>query len=196
MHNPACLPWITMSWSKTPPVLVAVLWLAFPAVSGCRAAPPGERSSSMQISASSFQNGHIPASFTCDGQGTSPDLSWSAPPQSARSLALLVTDPDAPSGTFTHWVLYNLPASAHSLNPGLPAQGQLPDGSRQGRNDFGRTGYGGPCPPGHSEHRYFFTLYALDAALDLPPGATRGQVEEAMKGHVIDRGELVARYGR
>ena len=89
-----------------------------------------------------------------------------------------------------------MPASSQSLNAGLPAQGRLPDGSAQGRNDFGRTGYGGPCPPGHSEHRYFFTIYALDTTLNLPPGATRDQVEDAMKGHVVDRGELVGRYGR
>jgi len=109
-------------------------------------------------------------------------------------LALIVTDPDAPGRTFVHWVLYDLPAGAQSLPEGLPTQYQLPDGSRQGRNDFGNLGYGGPCPPGHSPHHYVFTLYALDAKLNLPVGATRAQVEAAMQGHVLAHGELIALY--
>ena len=109
---------------------------------------------------------------------------------------MIVVDPDAPSGNFTHWVLYDLPAAKHSLAEGLPNLKQLPDGSRQGSNDFDQIGYGGSCPPHNSEHRYVFLLYALDTTLDLPPGATRDQVEKALKGHVLARGELIARYGR
>jgi Raf kinase inhibitor-like YbhB/YbcL family protein len=107
-----------------------------------------------------------------------------------------VTDPDAPSGTFTHWVVYNLPASINGLPVGVPKQGQLAHGGRQGKTDFGQVGYGGPCPPAGKEHRYVFTLYALDAEIDVPAGAPRDHVEAAMHGHVVAKGELVGRYGR
>jgi hypothetical protein len=148
----------------------------------------------MKLTSTSFEGSQIPAKFTCNGVGISPQLAWSAAPAGTQSLALIVTDPDAPGRTFVHWVLYDLPAGAQSLPEGLPTQYQLPDGSRQGRNDFGNLGYGGPCPPGHSPHHYVFTLYALDAKLNLPVGATRAQVEAAMQGHVLAHGELIALY--
>lgn len=150
----------------------------------------------MQMTTTSFRDGRIPKNFTCDGADRSPQLAWSAPPVATKSLALIVADPDAPIGTFVHWVLYNLPATTRELPEGLPKQAELGDGSRQGQNDFSKTGYGGPCPPRGSTHRYFFELYALDAPLNLPAGATRRQVEQAMEGHVLARGELIARYGR
>jgi hypothetical protein len=150
----------------------------------------------MELTTSSFQGNQIPSKFTCDGEGVSPQVAWSAPPAGTASFALLVTDPDAPRGTFTHWVLYNVPAATRLLPEGLPARGELPDGSRQGRNDFGSLGYGGPCPPGGSPHHYIFTLYALDIRLNLPVGATRAQVEEAMQGHILARGELIGLYRR
>ncbi len=112
------------------------------------------------------------------------------------SFALIVTDPDAPGRTFIHWVLYDLPAGARRLPEGLPSQDKLADGARQGSNDFAKIGYGGPCPPPKSTHRYFFTLYALDAKLNLPAGATRAQVEAAMQGHILARGELIGLYQR
>lgn len=149
----------------------------------------------MELTSSSIRDGRIPKEYTCDGADTSPQLAWSAPPAGTKSLALILTDPDAPSATFTHWVLYGIPAETRSLAERLPEQSQLADGARQGRNDFGKTGYGGPCPPRGSEHRYVFTLYALDAKVDLPPGATRPQVESAMKGHVLGQGEMTARFG-
>jgi hypothetical protein len=148
----------------------------------------------LKVTSASFQGSHIPAKFTCNGAGVSPQLAWSAPPAGTVSLALIVTDPDAPGGTFVHWVLYNLSAGMQALPEGLSAQGELPDGSLQGRNDFGALGYGGPCPPGHSPHHYVFTLYALDTKLHLPPGAKRVQVEAAMQGHILARGELIALY--
>ena len=117
-------------------------------------------------------------------------------PASAKSLALTVTDPDAPGGTFTHWVVYNLPANINGLPVGVPKQGQLAHGGRQGKTDLGQVGYGGPCPPAGKAHRYVFTLYALDSEIDVPAGAPRDHVEAAMKGHVVAQGELVARYGR
>jgi Raf kinase inhibitor-like YbhB/YbcL family protein len=140
----------------------------------------------------------IPAAYTCKGADTSPELSWSAPPAGTRSLALLVEDPDAPmaalTGAFVHWVLYRIPAERRELPQGMPDQGQLPDGSRQGGNGFDKLGYGGPCPPGSSAHRYIFTLYALDTQPDLPPGASRKELMKAMNGHILGQGQLTGRF--
>ena len=148
----------------------------------------------MNLTSTSFQKGsQIPAKFTCNGAGISPQLAWSAPPAGTASFALIVTDPDAPGGTFVHWVLYDLPAGTRALTEGLP---QLPDSAHLGRNDFGDLGYGGPCPPHGAAHHYHFTLYALDAKLNLPEGATRAQVEAAMRGHILASGELIGMYQR
>ena len=156
------------------------------------------RGQTMNLSSTSFQDGlQIPAKFTCSGAGISPQLAWTAPPAKTARLALIVTDPDAPRGTWVHWVLYNLPAAGtRALPEGLPALDQLPDGALQGRNDFGKIGYGGPCPPPGSPHHYVFTLYALDAKLNLPVGATRAQVEAAMQGHILASGRLVGMFQR
>ncbi len=153
-------------------------------------------SAALTLSSTSLQDGKFPTEFTCDGGDNSPPLAWTTPPAATKSLVLTVTDPDAPSGTFTHWVLYNLPANGNELPANVPKQDQLSDGSRQGRNDFGKIGYGGPCGPHGSTHRYFFDLFALDTKLDLPAGATRAQVEDAMNTHVLARGKLMARYSR
>lgn len=150
----------------------------------------------MELKIPSLQDGHVPVEHTCDGADRSPQISWTALPEGTRSLALLMTDPDAPAGTWTHWVLFDVPSARHSLVAGVPPQPQLADGSRQGRNDFGRIGYGGPCPPKGPAHRYFFDLYALDSMLVVDPGATRGQVETAMHGHVLAHAQVMARYGR
>jgi Raf kinase inhibitor-like YbhB/YbcL family protein len=147
------------------------------------------------LSSSSLQSGKFPKQYTCDGSDTSPQLSWPAPPAGTKSFALIMTDPDAPGGTFVHWVLYDIPASTRELPVGIPKQGQLFDGSRQGSNDFGNSGYGGPCPP-RGTHHYVFSLYALDSTLGLPPGASRSQVEAAIKGHILAHGELIATYSR
>ncbi len=135
--------------------------------------------------------GGIPVEFTCDGEDKAPQLSWEGAPSGTMSFALLADDPDAPSGTFTHWVVYDIPASLKSL------EGRT-DKSKQGLNDFGRTGYNGPCPPrGHGEHRYFFTLKALDVeSLKLPSGAKRKDVEKAMNGHVIGEARIRGTYKR
>jgi Raf kinase inhibitor-like YbhB/YbcL family protein len=146
----------------------------------------------MQLNSTSFQD-RIPSKFTCNGAGLSPQLAWSAPPAGTASFALIVTDPDAPGGTFVHWVLYDLPAGTRALTEGLP---QLPEGAHLGRNDFGNLGYGGPCPPHGAVHHYHFTLYALDAKLNLPEGATRAQVEAAMRGHILARGQLIGLFQR
>lgn len=141
------------------------------------------------------EGGAIPAEYTCDGRDMSPPLAWSGVPAGAKTLALVADDPDAPRGTWVHWVLYDLAAGVRELAAGQPATEMLADGAKQGRNDFGRAGYGGPCPPSGT-HRYYFKLYALDAELALPPGATKEQLLKAMAGHIIAEGQLMARYGR
>ncbi len=138
----------------------------------------------------------IPVGHTCDGPDLSPPLQWSKAPVGTKSFALICDDPDAPAGTWVHWVLFNLPVGILSLPAGVPASAELTSGGRQGKNDFGRLGYGGPCPPKGPAHRYFFKLYALDADLSLPAGATKKQVEEAMKGHILAQGQLTGKYGR
>lgn len=176
-----------------------VILVAMSVIASCRRADsaiaPGVPVT-LALTSASFQDGRVPKQFTCDGADTSPQLSWAAPPAATRSLALIVDDPDAPSGSFVHWVLFDMPATKRELPVAVPKQDQLDDGSRQGRNDFGKVGYGGPCPPPGRPHRYVFQLYALDATLGLPAGATRKQVADAAKGHVIARGEFTAQYGR
>jgi hypothetical protein len=140
-------------------------------------------------------NGAIPAVHTCDGRELSPPLAWSGVPAGAKSLALIVDDPDAPHGTWVHWVLYNIPPSATGLVEGAGSGGAIPQGTMQGRNDFKRTGFGGPCPP-NGRHRYFHKLYALDVALDGLHEPTKADLERAMEGHVLARGELVGTYQR
>lgn len=137
-------------------------------------------------------DGAIPATVTCDGDNTSPELKWMHPPDGTRSFALIVDDPDAPSGTFTHWVLFDIPADVRTL----PANAS--DIGVGGRNDFQQDGYGGPCPPpNHGQHRYFFKLYALDVeSLNSEAGAPRDAVEKAMEGHVLDETHLMGRYER
>ena len=137
----------------------------------------------------------IPQEYTCDGQDISPPLSWSDPPQGTEPFALICDDPDAPVGTWVHWVLFNIPANRRSLPENVPAQNQLSDGSLHGRNSWRRLDYGGPCPPGGT-HRYFFRLYALDTTLQLKAGATRKNLLNAMEGHILAQAELVGRYGR
>lgn len=151
----------------------------------------------LQLSSPDFPaGGNIPKQFTCDGADISPTLEWNDPPQGTKSFALIADDPDAPVGTWVHWVLFDLPSNARSLPQNFPKQEQLENGSRQGRNDFRKIGYGGPCPPRGKAHRYFFRLYALDKKLDLKAGATKQDVENAQRGHVLAKAEWMGRYGR
>jgi hypothetical protein len=140
--------------------------------------------------------GSIPKKFTCDGPDLSPALTWGDPPAGTESFALIMDDPDAPVGTWVHWVLYDLPETARALAENVPKSEELSGGARQGRNDFRKIGYGGPCPPSGAPHRYFFKLYALDAKLNLKAGATKADVERAMKGHILAQAELMGRYQR
>ena len=150
----------------------------------------------MKITSTAFEEGDlIPRQYTCDGEDISPPLEWADLPEGTQSLALICDDPDAPSGTWVHWVVFNIPAPTSELPEGFPGEEELPDGTRQGRNDFRRIGYGGPCPPGGT-HRYFFKLYALDTFLDEAPGITRDELLEAMEGHILVKSELMGRYRR
>jgi Raf kinase inhibitor-like YbhB/YbcL family protein len=137
----------------------------------------------------------IPGKYTCDGEDLSPPLSWSNVPGNAHSIVLICDDPDAPAGGWVHWVCYDIPSNVDSLPEAVPASDTLACGGRQGKTDFGKTGYGGPCPPGGT-HRYFFKVYALDKMLNLPAGKTKKEIAKAIKGHVVASGELVGTYTR
>jgi Raf kinase inhibitor-like YbhB/YbcL family protein len=151
----------------------------------------------LTLSSSAFASGErIPPKFTCSGADISPPLLWDAPPAGTRSFALIADDPDTPAGTWVHWVLFDLPGDARELAAGVEKQPELESGARQGRNDFGKIGYGGPCPPPGKPHRYFFKLYALDAKLALKSGSTKAAVEKTMQGHILAQGELLGRFGR
>jgi Raf kinase inhibitor-like YbhB/YbcL family protein len=141
------------------------------------------------------QGGTIPSKYTCDGSDVSPPLSWLKGPEGTLSYALIADDPDAPAGTWVHWVLYNVPAAKTSLAENVAKLKKLEDGSMQGMNDFRKIGYGGPCPPGGT-HRYFFKIYALNAALKVEPGLTKKQLLKEIEGHVLAQGELMGKYSR
>ncbi len=152
----------------------------------------------MELSSSAFQpGGTIPAQYTCSGAGISPPLTWTGAPGNTVTFALIVEDPDAPDGTFTHWVLYDLPASVHDLPPDVPPADRTANGAEQGKNSFGKTGYGAPCPPpGSPPHRYQFTLYAADTAINVPPRPDKDTVLGALRGHIIGQARLEGLYGR
>ncbi|MBW2061082.1 MAG: YbhB/YbcL family Raf kinase inhibitor-like protein [Deltaproteobacteria bacterium] len=139
--------------------------------------------------------GSIPERYTCDGKDISPPLTWKNSPKGTKSFAFIADDPDAPVGTWVHWVLYNLTAKTRTLPEDVPPKAELPDGSRHGRNSWGRKSYGGPCPPSGT-HRYFFKLYALDEVLDLASGASKDKLLKAMKGHILGQTELMGEYSR
>jgi Raf kinase inhibitor-like YbhB/YbcL family protein len=148
------------------------------------------------ISSSAFAHeSPIPVRYSCDGDNTSPPLAWSDPPQGTQSFALIHDDPDAPAGTWVHWVLFNIPGDSLSLEGAIPAQETLGDGSLHGENSWGRRDYGGPCPPGGT-HRYFFKLYALDTLLELEAGADKEALLAAMEGHILAEAELMGTFAR
>ena len=186
-------------------------WVALAALlvvlSSCRSQGPAQnemKSKSQPISAGSFaltspdfaDGGAIPKRFTCEGANTSPELAWSGPPAGTESLALIVDDPDAPSGTFTHWTVFDIPKDLSGLEAGVPNQQRLAPGFAQGENDFGKVGYGGPCPPPGKPHQYMFQLYALSQSLGLQPQAGRVQINNAMKGKVLGEASLTGTFGR
>lgn len=147
----------------------------------------------MKLSSPAFANrAFIDSRYTCDGSDISPPLTWNDPPSGTVSLAIVCDDPDAPGGTWVHWLIYNLPPQTRSLPENID---DFPPGTQLGRNDFKQLSYGGPCPP-NGIHRYFFKLYALDTVLDLPDGATKDRLEAAMEGHILTRADLLGRYQR
>jgi Raf kinase inhibitor-like YbhB/YbcL family protein len=173
-----------------------VLLLVLLASAGCAGATPGveiegEVVMALQVTSQAFiEGGLIPSKFTCDAENVSPSLAWSGAPTGTQSFALIADDPDAPMGTWVHWVLYDLPPDTQSLPEGAI-------GIRvEGINDFRKSGYGGPCPPRGKPHHYYFKVYALDTRLGLKPGASKRDVERAMQGHVLAQGQLVGMYGR
>jgi Raf kinase inhibitor-like YbhB/YbcL family protein len=152
----------------------------------------------MKLSSTAFdEGGMLPPRFTCDGAGVSPPLEWTDEPDGTQHFALICEDPDAPSGVFTHWLLYNLSAGSRELEEDVPKDAVLSIGARQGTNSFGDVGYGGACPPpGDREHRYFFKLYALDTDLAVQPSASKDQLLDAMRDHVLAETQLIAKYKR
>ncbi len=156
----------------------------------------GGKKMEIKITSSAFEDGAlIPSKYTCDGEDISPPLQWASVPDRTRSIALIADDPDAPVGTWVHWVLFNLPAETRELAENIPPDKTLLNGAKQGVSDFGRIGYGGPCPPSGT-HRYFFKIYALDTEIDLPAGTNKARLLKAMEGHILGRGQLIGKYKR
>lgn len=179
---------------------LSVLLLAVPSCgrsSGGLEPPQDSQGTVFQVESLAFKaGGEIPKKFTCEGEDISPALRWTHPPRGTQSFALIAEDPDAPSGTWVHWVVYDLPGSLRELPDDVPKQRALPGGGAQGRNDFGRIGYGGPCPPPGSAHHYFFKLYALGTTLRPRTGATKEEVLKAARGHILGVAQFVALFKR
>lgn len=151
----------------------------------------------LKLTSPAFKEGEpIPKKYTGEGLDLSPPLQWIEAPGSAKSFALICDDPDAPMGTWVHWVIYNIPAEAKGLPEAVPVKEELPDGTRQGKNDFRKIGYGGPMPPPGKIHHYYFNLYALDTIVDLPKPGTKADLLKAMRGHIVGEAKLVGTYKR
>lgn len=179
-------------------ILLALFW----ALSACNTPKlfpspmTQEAPMSLTISSAAFTSGQsIPTKYSCIGREVSPLLTWSGAPANTKSFALIVDDPDAPMGTWIHWVMYNIPATTHNLPEAVQAGRQLSDGSLQGKNSYGNLGYNGPCPPSGT-HRYFFKLYALNSMLALSSGASKQQLLSAMQGHILAQGELMGTFSK
>jgi hypothetical protein len=184
-------------------VLGGIVLVAFAATACSRAADSGNASGpkgetmAIKLASAAFEEGNaIPVKHTGQGDDVSPALQWTGVPAGAKSLALICDDPDAPMGTWVHWVIWNIPPEATGLPEAVPQKAELKDGSKQGINDFRQTGYGGPMPPPGKAHRYFFKVYALDTQPDLKPGATKSKLLDAMKGHILAEGQLMGTYQR
>ena len=176
------------------PLVIAVAYVA----AGCMAETPGtEEAGDMHLSSSVFENGErMPVKYTGDGQDVSPPLAWQGAPDGTKAFVLICDDPDAPVGNWIHWVLYDIPADTRALPENLPPREKVLGSARHGRNDFRKLGYGGPAPPPGKPHRYIFTLYAVDRPTGLPAGAGKGEVLQAVQGHVTAKAQLTAVYSR
>jgi Raf kinase inhibitor-like YbhB/YbcL family protein len=150
----------------------------------------------LKVTSTAFtQGGMIPSKYTCDGADVSPPLTWTKGPEGTKSYALISDDPDAPIGTWVHWVLYNIPSKVISLPENVQKSKRLDIGALHGKNDFRNFGYGGPCPPGGT-HRYYFKVYALDSMIDAGPGLTKKELIKEMEKHILAQGELIGKYSR
>ena len=168
--------------------LIVIAWPGYSRAGGAK--------KPLRFLSSAFDDGgKLPAKYTCDGQGISPELRWKNIPHKAKSLALIMEDPDAAYSTWTHWVVYNIPVNVLEFLENFPKDPRLPNGITQGTSDFKTIGYGPPCPP-NGIHRYFFRLYALNSFLALPPGATVEQLRQAMKGHILATAQMTGKYGQ
>jgi Raf kinase inhibitor-like YbhB/YbcL family protein len=178
-------------------VVVLVAWILFrKSMAGKEVIAAGNVPALTLTSVDFNDGGLIPARYTCDGEDISPQLTISTPPTATKSLLLIVDDPDAPLRSFVHWVIFNLPISMTELPEGVSTQPEKLQRAIHGANDFDKNAYGGPCPPQGKPHHYYFRVYALDTTLPLPEGATRSQVAQAAKGHILAAGKLVGLYGR
>jgi Raf kinase inhibitor-like YbhB/YbcL family protein len=183
---------------KPAPLVFLVLFLAATISAQQPNAPKGGAPmSSFTLAAPAFGSGAaIPDEYTCRGSDISPVLAWSGEPAKTASFALIVDDPDAPAGTWVHWVIWNIPANMQLLPKDVIKSGSLSNGASQGLNDFGKVGYNGPCPPPGKTHRYFFRLYAVDVKFSLQPGAKRHDLDAAMKGHILGKAEHMGTFRR
>jgi Raf kinase inhibitor-like YbhB/YbcL family protein len=182
---------------KTFPLLIlCVLFNFSPGRNTANSEMRGGITMAIQVTSRAFgEGGMIPTQYTCDGRDISPPLAWTGIPEGTKSLALICDDPDAPMGTWVHWVLFNLPPNAKEIPEAIPSQKSLESGARHGSNDFRKYGYGGPCPPGGT-HRYYFKLYALDTVIDQKPGITKADLLKEMEGHILAQGQLMGKYKR
>lgn len=176
-------------------IILLVLISSFYGFTQTEAKHGGEKME-ITLTSTAFREGeYIPKKYTCDGENVSPPLEWSGIPAETKAIALICDDPDAPIGTWVHWVIFNIPSSINKLNEKVPGNKVLEDGTSQGSNDFRKIGYDGPCPPGGT-HRYFFKVYALDKRVELTPGATKSELLHEMNGHILAEGKLMGKYGR
>lgn len=172
------------------PVLIVIFLVAYIILKNQKNNVTSVKESNMKLTTVFENNTNIPSKYTCDGENIVPELNISEIPPNAKELVLIVDDPDAPGGTFVHWILFNISTSTRLINAK-----SIPEGSKQGLNDFGKIHWGGPCPPSGT-HRYFFKLYAVDKDIDLPEGATKTQVEKEIQGHIIEKSEIFGLYKR
>ena len=177
-------------------VSLACLFFLKGTTDGVYAKTRGGAKMEITITSTAFTHGGmIPREYTCDGRDISPSMAWAGVPEGTKSLAIICEDPDAPMGTWVHWVLFNIPATVNALPKSMTTDKVLENGARHGINDFRKFGYGGPCPPGGT-HRYYFKIYALDTELTQEPGLTKAKLLKAMDGHIMAEGQLMGRYKR
>jgi len=178
-------------------ILVSFIFLClFPGSDDVQSKVKGGKKMAITITSAAFTEGSIiPREYTCDGEDISPPLAWAGIPENAKSLALICDDPDAPMGTWVHWVLFNIPAHIMELSAKIPSEKIIQNGAKHGINDFRKIGYGGPCPPGGT-HRYYFKLYALDTEINAEAGITNIELLKKMEGHILAEGQLMGRYSR